>query len=119
MDSILIEGLHCRAHVGVPLEERQRLQQVRIDLELGLDLKVAGRLDRVEKTKDYASVAQAIKDLVRRRSFRLVEAMAEAIAGQLLERFKPAFVRVRVRKFSVPGTDSVGVEVTRGRSRRK
>ena len=119
MDSILIKGLHCRAHVGVPLQERRRLQEVRIDLELGLDLRPAGRADRVEKTLDYAAVAEEVKGIVRVRSFRLVEAMAEAIAGRVLEKFKPGTVRVRIRKFSVPGADSVGVQITRGRSRRK
>ena len=119
LDSIRIKGLRCRAHVGVPLQERRRLQEVRIDLELGLDLKAAGRADRVEKTLDYAAVAQEVKGIVRVRSFRLVEAMAEAIAGRVLEKFRPAFVRVRIRKFSVPGADSVGVQITRGRSRRK
>ncbi|MBI3616467.1 MAG: dihydroneopterin aldolase [Candidatus Omnitrophica bacterium] len=117
MDSILIEGLRCRAHVGVPIKERRRLQEVRIDLRMGLDLKPAGRADRVEKTLDYAAVAREVKEIVRSRSFRLVEAMAEAVAGKVLEKFKPASVRVRIRKFSVPGTDSVGVKITRGRSR--
>ena len=118
-DSILIEGLRVQAHVGVPLAERRRLQPVRIDLKLGLDLRTAGRMDRVEKTLDYAAVAQEVKGLVRGRSFRLAEAMAEAIAERLLRKFKPARIRVQIRKFSVPGATSVGVAITRGRWRRR
>ena len=118
MDSILIKGLRCRAHVGVPLQERRRLQEVRINLELGMDLRRAGREDRVEATVDYAAVAQEVKGIVRVGSFRLVEALAERIAGRILNKFRPVFVKVRIRKFSVPGADSVGVEITRGTLRR-
>jgi len=109
----LIEGLRCQAHVGVPLKERRRLQPVQIDLKLQLNLRPAGRLDRVDKTLDYAAVAQEVKALIRSRSFHLVEALAESIAKRLLQKFKPASVRVRIRKFSVPSATSVGVSITR------
>ena len=116
-DSVLIEGLLCRVHVGVPESERRRRQRVLIDLELGLDLKKAGQRDRVEDTVDYAAVAREVKRLVESRSFKLVETMAEAVAQAVRGRFELKQVRVRIRKFSVPGAASVGVEITRGRSR--
>ena len=123
MDRILIEGLKVQAHVGVPEEERNRLQQVVIDIELGLSLQLGGQEDRVECTVDYAAVTQEVTRLLGSHSFRLVEALAHEVAQCLLDRFEPAHVRVRVRKFSVPDTQSVGAEITRfnepGRSRTK
>jgi len=119
LDKVLIKALQCMAHVGVPEEERRRKQKVLLDLELELDLKTAGRQDRVEATMDYAAVAAQVRQLVQRRSFRLVEALAEQAAEMILKKFKPDSVRVRVRKFSVPGAKSVGVEITRGKLRRK
>lgn len=114
-DFVLIKGLACRARVGVPERERRRQQMVLIDLRLALDLRKAGRSDRVEETVDYAGVARRVKQLVEGRPFRLVEAMAESAAREVLARFKVRRVRVRVRKFSVPGAVSVGAEITRGR----
>ena len=117
MDSVLIEGLRVRAHVGVPVEERQNRQSLVLDLEMGLDLASAGRSDRVDQTVDYAAVARQVKQLVEAGSFRLVEAVAEQAAQAVLRSFRADWVRVRVRKFSVPGAASVGVEVTRGKRR--
>ena len=114
-DLILIEGLVCRAHVGVPEAERRKRQKILIDLELGLDLRKAGRSDRVEQTVDYAAVAREVRKSAEGGSFVLAERIAEAAAERVLERFKVKQVTVRVRKFSVPGTSSVGVEITRSK----
>ncbi len=115
MDKVRIKGLVCRAHVGVPEAERRKRQKILIDLELELDLKKAGRSDRVEYPVDYAAVAREVKEWVEGRPFVLVEAIAESAAGRVLGRFKVKQAMVRVRKFSVPGTCSVGVEITRSK----
>jgi len=86
---------------------------VLVDLELNLDLRKAGRSDRVEHTVDYAAVAREVKRLVEDRPFILVEAMAESAARLIAKKFRVKSVRVRLRKFSVPGTKSVGVEIVR------
>lgn len=113
MDTISIQGFEVQARVGVPDEERAHPQRILIDLALGLDLKEAGRRDRVEATVDYAKVAEEVKRLVESRSFHLVEAIAESVAELILNRFKVAEVCVKVRKFSVPATKSVGVQLVR------
>lgn len=113
MDAVFLQGLEVQARLGVPDEERSRPQRVLIDLELGLDLKNAGRGDDVAQTIDYAQVAQEVKHLVQGRSFKLVEAVAESVAAFIVDRFPVAEVCVKVRKFSVPGTESVGVSLVR------
>lgn len=117
MDWITIRGLRCWAHVGVPEEEKKRRQEVRIDLDLGGDFEEAGRKDQVEKTTDYAAVAREIRRWVEGRSFQLVEAIAEGAAALVLKQFSPEEVRIQVRKFSLPGTEHVGIQITRRRSR--
>ena len=112
-DRIRIEGLVCRARVGVPEGERRKRQKILIDLELETDLRRAGRSDDFKETVDYAAVSREVKRLAEGKSFRLVEAIAESAAGCVLTKFKVKRVMVRVRKFSVPGTKSVGVEVVR------
>ena len=113
MDKILIKALECMAHIGVPAAERRRKQRILLDLVLELDLKKAGRQDRVEATLDYAAVTAEVQRIVRQKSFRLVEALAEQTAEMILKKFQPDSVTVRVRKFSVPGARSVGVEIVR------
>ncbi|MBI1953460.1 MAG: dihydroneopterin aldolase [Candidatus Omnitrophica bacterium] len=113
MDKVLIEGLRCLAHVGVGEAERRKRQKILVDLEMELDLKRAGRSDEVKATVDYLAAANETRGIIRRRSFKLAEALAEAVAQGLLKRFQPRQVRVRVRKFSVPGAASVGVVIHR------
>jgi len=117
VDNIRIEGLLCMAHVGVPESERNRRQKLLLDLDLRADLQGAGRYDRVSETIDYAAVCAEVKKLAEGKPFHLVEAVAESAAERILERFDAVEVRVRVRKFSVPGTESVGVEIVRARKR--
>ena len=123
MDKVVVKGLECMAHVGVPESERARRQKVLIDLELGMDLRKAGRTDCVDHTVDYAAVCTEVRRLVEAGSFWLVEALAETAAERILERFQVSEVKLRVRKFSVPGTVSVGVKIFRtkklGKSRTK
>lgn len=114
MDKVIIEGLKVQAHVGVPDAERRRWQPVIIDIVLSLDLRRAGRADNFKATVDYAAVVAEIQQLVRAGQFKLVEAMAEQIAALLLAKFRMLKeVRLRLRKFSVPGTISVGVKISR------
>lgn len=117
VDKILIEGLRCMAHVGVPDAERKRRQPIDIDLTLGVDLKPAGKIDQVDRTVDYAAAAASVKRLVEGGSFRLVERVAQEAAEHLLKNFQISDVCVKIRKFSVLGAKSVGVEITRGKSR--
>ena len=114
MDKVVIEGLVCQARVGVPEQERAQPQKLLLDLELGLNLTQAGQDDRVEGTIDYAAVCAEVKKLVEGRPFKLVEAVAQRVAQLVLEKFLAEEVKVHVRKFSVPGTTSVGVAIVRG-----
>lgn len=105
------EGRH-----GVPERERATPQPIQVDVELSLDLSAAGRSDDLSQTVDYSAVFQACRRVVEGSSRRLIEAIAEAIAAELLADFPIGEVRVRVRKprVGLPGTlDYAGVEITR------
>ena len=94
-----------------------------MDLQMEIDLEPAGKSDDLRQTLDYAGVAQEIQAFLQGRSFRLVEALAHQVAHRVMDRFGPEKVQLTVRKFSVPGTQSVGVAVARvkrdGTSRKK
>lgn len=91
--------------------------QVDVDVRLmdGLDL----ASDATEATVNYAEVYAVVESVFVGRRFNLIEACAECIAGQVLERFERIVeVRVEVRKPSVPVDcvcDYFAAEVTRSR----
>ncbi len=114
MDRILIRDLRARCIIGVRDEERRQKQDVVINLSLRVDLRAAGRSDRLEDSTDYSSLKKKILAHVEESRYQLVEALAEAVAGICLREPAVRGVRVRVEK---PGAlrfaRSVGVEVVR------
>ena len=64
--------------------------------------------DRLEDAVDYEQVAACIRELSEAKQFALLEALAAAVADELLSRFPVTRVRVRVRK---PEVRPAGLEV--------
>lgn len=92
-----VRGLELRGYHGA-LEEEQRLGQ-RFVFDVTLVAHDAGvRTDRLGDTVDYTAVVDRIREVSDGRRFNLIEALAAAIADDLLERFPVSRVRVRVRK---------------------
>jgi len=84
-----------------------------------LDLRSAGLSDDLARTIDYGRVFDLCRGIVETRRFRLLEALAETIAGELLAAFPADEVTVRVRKPEVRlggQLSSAGVEIRRCRS---
>lgn len=93
-------------------------QPFEVDVELLLDLQAAGIDDDLEKTVDYGQVHEAVRQIVESTSFRLLEALAEAISHEVLADFAVAELVVRVRKPDVRlggPLDYAGVEIWRRR----
>jgi dihydroneopterin aldolase len=93
-------------------------QAFEVDVELLLDLQPAGLDDDLAKTVDYAEVYGATRQIVESTSFRLLEALAEAISHELLADFPITEVCVRIRKPEVQlggPLDHASVEIRRRR----
>lgn len=99
--SVTVElyGLEVEGAHGVEEEERQRPQPFLYDL--WLEVPETATSDRIEATVDYREVVSCVRELSSRRQFRLLEAIAAAVAEVLLERFELESARVRVRKPNV------------------
>ncbi len=116
MDRILIRDLLVRCIIGVRPEERRQKQDVLINLSLSVDLRRAGRSDRLEETLDYSALKTRIVARAEESQFQLVEALAETIAGICLEEPMVRRARVRVDKpTALRFARSVGVEIVRKR----
>jgi len=113
VDKIIIKDLELDAHIGVTEAERARAQRLLVSVELERDLSVAGRTDAESATTDYVMVAQLIRKLVAERPRKLAEAVANEIADAILTSKMARVVTVEVKKFSVPRTQYVSVQITR------
>jgi dihydroneopterin aldolase len=117
LDEMVFFGRH-----GVTDDERAEAQQIDVHLEATLDLAPAGRSDELADTVDYGQVYEVCREVVEERTFHLLEGIAEAIAGSVLERFERVeSVSVRVDKPGLPidgQLERAGVMVERARSTR-
>jgi dihydroneopterin aldolase len=95
--TIELEGLELRGFHGALAEERKRGQTFLFDVEL-LAQDAGVRTDKLGDTVDYTKVAECIREVSDGQRYNLIEALAAAVADELLERFPVARVRVRVRK---------------------
>ena len=116
MDKIELCGMRFYGYHGVYEEERRLGQPLVVDVALYLDLRPAGKSDRLEDTVNYADVYNTVADVFAGPPQRLLEALAEETASRILRKFPVHKVCVRVVKPSppIPGhLTHVGVEITR------
>jgi dihydroneopterin aldolase len=118
-DCIEIRGLRVLGTHGVLAEELDRPQPFELDLDVWLDMAAPGASDELADTVDYAAVLEAAHQLVATRSYRLLEALAAAVAAGCLaadRRIETVGVTVRKLRPPVPSdVASVGVRVVRHR----
>lgn len=111
-----MQGMQFYGYHGALAEEQQLGQRFEVNLEMYLDLGLAGRTDDLQKTVSYADVYTLIKKIVENKKFKLIESVAEAIALQVLDNFPINKVTVQVRKpqAPIPGVfDYMAVEIDR------
>jgi len=117
MDRILMEGMVFFGRHGVFPVERELGARFTVDVDLETDLSTAGASDRLEDTVDYTLAHRLVGEVVEGEPCRLIETVAERIAGRLLALDRVERVTVRVRKLPAVRAQlrSFGVEVTRAR----
>ncbi|EPY9331322.1 dihydroneopterin aldolase [Listeria monocytogenes] len=120
MDKIYLNELVFYGYHGVLAEETKLGQTFRVSLILGLSTKKAGISDSVDDTVSYAEVYETVKEIVEGTPFKLIEALAEKIAMEVLTGY-PLLEEVTVKLIKpnppIPGHyDSVAVEIERKRS---
>ena len=114
---IELKGIELHGYHGALDWERTRGQRFRFDVEL--EVGEAGASDRLEDAVDYRDVAACVREVSDRRAFRLLEALATALAEELLARFPVERVEVRVLKPDVeldPPVEHAAVSAVRERA---
>jgi len=114
-DCIVIKRLELLAHIGVPDEERARRQRLTASLVLEPLRDFRALDDCLENTIDYFQVSEDVKALSLARPRHLIETLAEEIATALLTRFPLRSVEIELRKYILPDTAFVAVQLQRER----
>ena len=116
MDQIFISDLVARGIIGINEWEREKPQEIRINICLFTDTRQAGELDDLAYSVNYRTVTKKVLAHAETAGRFTVEALAADLARLCLEEPNVLKVRIRVEK---PGAArfarSVGVEIERER----
>ncbi|MGY1689200.1 dihydroneopterin aldolase [Geodermatophilus sp. SYSU D01105] len=117
-DRIAVRGLTAHAHHGVYGFERERGQTFGVDAVLELDTAPAAAGDDLEKTVNYAELAQALHAVLTGEPVDLLETLAQRLADVCLADPLVEAVEITVHKpeadLGVP-FDDVTVSIRRER----
>jgi FolB domain-containing protein len=117
MDQIIIRDLLARGIIGVNDWEREKPQDILINIVLFADLRQACETDDLNHSVSYRTIAKRVQQHAETSARLTVEALAADLANICLEDPLVERARVRVEKpGAVRFTRSVGVEVERSRS---
>ena len=115
MDQIIIRDLEVHFHIGVPDEERAKVQRLLISLELDHPFGSAQETDDLTETIDYGAITSELTQFGKGKEWKLIERLANDIAQWILKDFRPQRVTVEVKKFIIPNARDVAVRITRSR----
>jgi dihydroneopterin aldolase len=110
---LFLSGIRASGHHGARPGEKDDPQEFVVDLDI--DVEVSG--DAIEATADYRAVTESVRAVIERGSFDLIEAMADAVARQVLALPKVTRVTAVVHKPNAAlrlGVDGVAAAVTVG-----
>jgi dihydroneopterin aldolase len=121
-DRITLRGVRAHAHHGVYAFERERGQMFRVDAVLELDTRAAAVGDDLDKTVNYAELAQKLYAVLTGEPVNLLETLAQRLANVCLDDPLVDAVEITVHKpeadLGVPFDDvTVSIRRERGRTR--
>ncbi len=116
MDQVIIKDLLVRGIIGVNDWEREKPQEILINIVLFAELSKAGESDDIEDSVNYRTISKNVQAHAESAKRLTVEALAADLAKICLAEPGVMKVRVRVEKpGAVRFAGSVGVEIERSR----
>jgi 7,8-dihydroneopterin aldolase/epimerase/oxygenase len=119
-DRISLTNMVFQARHGVNDWEKTEPQRFEVDVEMVVDVQPAGLEDDLARTVDYRGVYATTRQVVESTTYNLIEALAEAIAHEVLAGqalAKEVVVRVRKPEVRLGGPlDHAAVEIRRVRA---
>ena len=103
LDTVFLEGIELFGYVGVLEDEKRNGQTFYIDVELGLDLRNAGRSDMLAHTVNYAEIFVLAEQLMDEARCDLIESYAEQLSDEIFSYFDLVqSTQITVRKPEAP-----------------
>ena len=116
MDKIIIKNLIARGIIGINDWEREKKQEIRINIVISTDTKQAGLNDDLDLSVNYRTISKKAQHHAETAAKLTVEALAEDIAKLCLEEKGVMKVKVMVEKpGAVRFAESVGVQIKRSK----
>lgn len=101
-DCVFVRGLEFEGNHGYTAAERRGTRRFRVNLTLELSLADASVSDKISDTIDYWKVSEAVVAIGTKSTFRLLEALAGAIARRIQEIYPRAAVAIELEKLAPP-----------------
>jgi FolB domain-containing protein len=118
LDAIRLHGIRAFGRHGANHGERDVRQLIEVDLTIELDLQGAQKSDDLAQTLDYAALHRRIVRIVCTTSYALLEALAGALLGAILEDERVALATVTLSKPKILSGATPSVTLTRARVHR-
>ncbi len=113
---LYLHDLRVDCIIGIWDWERQTRQTIVLDLDMGVDIRAAAASDELRDALDYKAVAKRVIAFVEASEFRLVETLAERVAGLILREFPVPWLRLRLdKRGAIRGAGQVGLVIERRR----
>ena len=114
--TVVVRGLVVMCSIGIQPEEQDRLQRVRVSVELTAPEGAPFPGENRRRVINYEKVVAAIREIAASGHIDLCEGFAERVAIACFADPRVAWVRVTVEKLDVfPDADGVGAIRERGR----
>lgn len=117
MDKVFIKNILARGIIGINDWEREKIQDILINIELCIAVRRQSAEDNLSESVDYSKMTKKVIHHAETSHRYTVEALAEDIAQICLEDPNVLKTTVRVEKpGAVRFSQSVGVEIERSRN---
>ncbi len=101
-DSVFVRGLEFEGNHGYTAAERRGTRRFRVDLTIELPLAAAAASDKIVDTIDYWKISEIVVALGTKSTYKLIEALAGAMAAQIQELVPHARVIIQLEKLAPP-----------------
>ena len=117
MDKVFIKNILAHGIIGIHEWEREKPQDILINIELSTCIRLPDSADVIENCVDYSEVTKLVISIAENSKRYTLEALAEDIANACLEDTRVLKTTVRVEKpGAVRFSESVGVEIERSQN---
>ena len=111
--TLFIKNLKVTCVIGVNPDEREREQEIRLQLYLWTDIAKASRSDNIEDALDYSTIYKEVVKRVQQSTFYLIERLAYEVATICLQYPLTQKVTVILEKIgALKKAESAGIELT-------